>query len=323
MPPPPASRRPPPSALNPCQRKNASTCATAPMRRPRSSPGAPVLGHRRRPLTSASSPWPHLHGELALPGQRTPLDDYIDELTALRSEVARIGYNINQITKKLNSGGHPHPGDNAHAGPGRTHLGRGRRHRPPHRVRREPSSVAQGPPDDREDQQRHGHRGSIRYLFDTKKAKDHTDPHLVASWDDFAPDFPGRADDFDATRKLLVADPRPARQTGLATGPRPREAHVALRSRSGPPESDRHLSDEEWADIARRVVGNRHPHPRVIRTACRWVAVRHAPDHIHIAATRVRADLRTARQHWNDYLTADRESRRHREGIRPLPSCPR
>lgn len=39
---------------------------------------------------------------------------------------------------------------------------------------------------------------------------------------------------------------------------------------------------------------------------CRWVAVRHAPDHIHIAATKVRADLRTAR-HWNDYHTADRE----------------
>ncbi|MDX3113830.1 MobC family plasmid mobilization relaxosome protein [Streptomyces scabiei] len=55
----------------------------------------------------------HLHGDLALPGQRTPFDDYIDELTALRSEVARIGHNINQIAKKLNSGGHPHPGDNA------------------------------------------------------------------------------------------------------------------------------------------------------------------------------------------------------------------
>ena len=38
--------------------------------------------------------------------------------------------------------------------------------------------------------------GLIRYLFDTKKAKDHTDPHLVASWDGFAPD-PGRSDDFD------------------------------------------------------------------------------------------------------------------------------
>ncbi|MFE9939111.1 plasmid mobilization relaxosome protein MobC [Streptomyces hirsutus] len=53
----------------------------------------------------------HVHGDLALPGQRTPLDDYIDELTALRGEVAKIGHNINQIAKKLNYGGHPHPGD--------------------------------------------------------------------------------------------------------------------------------------------------------------------------------------------------------------------
>ncbi|MFF6874663.1 MobC family plasmid mobilization relaxosome protein [Streptomyces sp. NPDC012474] len=55
----------------------------------------------------------HVHGDLALPGQRTPLDDYIDELTALRQQVAKIGHNINQIAKKLNSGGHPQPGDTA------------------------------------------------------------------------------------------------------------------------------------------------------------------------------------------------------------------
>ncbi|MYY08866.1 plasmid mobilization relaxosome protein MobC [Streptomyces sp. SID4919] len=53
----------------------------------------------------------YLDGELTLPGQRTPLDDYIDELTALRTEVARVGHNVNQIARKLNSGGHPHPGD--------------------------------------------------------------------------------------------------------------------------------------------------------------------------------------------------------------------
>ncbi|MFI2718359.1 MobC family plasmid mobilization relaxosome protein [Streptomyces collinus] len=53
----------------------------------------------------------HIHGDLALPGQRTPLDDYIDELTALRGEVAKIGHNINQIAKKLNTGGHPQHGD--------------------------------------------------------------------------------------------------------------------------------------------------------------------------------------------------------------------
>ncbi|WUE25258.1 plasmid mobilization relaxosome protein MobC [Streptomyces sp. NBC_00498] len=55
----------------------------------------------------------HLHGDLALPGQRTQLDDYIDELAALREQVAAIGRNANQIAKKINSGGTPHPGDTA------------------------------------------------------------------------------------------------------------------------------------------------------------------------------------------------------------------
>lgn len=55
----------------------------------------------------------HVHGDLTLPGQRTPLDDYIDELNALRLQVSAIGHNVNQIAKKLNSGGHPHPGGNA------------------------------------------------------------------------------------------------------------------------------------------------------------------------------------------------------------------
>ena len=55
----------------------------------------------------------HVHGDFGLPGQRTELDDYIDELTALRREVAKIGHNVNQIAKKVNSGGHPHPGDTA------------------------------------------------------------------------------------------------------------------------------------------------------------------------------------------------------------------
>ncbi|MFB7419390.1 plasmid mobilization relaxosome protein MobC [Streptomyces sp. NPDC056210] len=53
----------------------------------------------------------HVHGDLTVPGQRTQLDDYIDELNALRRQVTFIGHNVNQIAKKLNSGGHPHPED--------------------------------------------------------------------------------------------------------------------------------------------------------------------------------------------------------------------
>ncbi|KUN87780.1 hypothetical protein AQJ66_09115 [Streptomyces bungoensis] len=145
--------------------------------------------------------------------------------------------------------------------------------------------------------------GLIRYLFDTKKAKDHTDPHLVASWDGFAPD-PGRADDFDATKKQLVADldqrVKQARRLGRA--PERHVWHCSVRAAPG----DRHLTDAEWADIAHRVVAATGIAPQGDPDGCRWVAVRHADDHIHIAATKVRGDLRTAR-HWNDYLTADKE----------------
>ncbi|WP_217569307.1 relaxase/mobilization nuclease domain-containing protein [Streptomyces sp. GbtcB7] len=142
----------------------------------------------------------------------------------------------------------------------------------------------------------------IRYLYDTKK-KGHSDPHLVASWDGFAPN-PGRADDFDATKSALVADldlhVKQAERLGRA--PEKHVWHCSIRAA----ETDRHLSDEEWGDIARRVVAATGIAPDGDPDGCRWVAVRHASDHIHIAATKVRADLRAAR-HWNDYLTADRE----------------
>ncbi|MEU3499222.1 mobilization protein [Streptomyces hundungensis] len=145
--------------------------------------------------------------------------------------------------------------------------------------------------------------GLIRYLYDTKKAKDHTDPHLVASYDGFAPD-PGRAQDFDTAKKLLVADldlhVKQAQRLGRA--PERHVWHCSIRAAK----TDRRLSDDEWGDIARRVVAATGIAPDGDPDGCRWVAVRHAPDHIHIAATKVRADLRTAR-HWNDYLTADRE----------------
>ncbi|WUR90421.1 MobC family plasmid mobilization relaxosome protein [Streptomyces sp. NBC_01262] len=48
-----------------------------------------------------------------LPGHRTLLDDHIDELTALRSQVAKLGNNVNQIARILNSGGSPQAVDTA------------------------------------------------------------------------------------------------------------------------------------------------------------------------------------------------------------------
>ncbi|MFD7070628.1 plasmid mobilization relaxosome protein MobC [Streptomyces sp. NPDC059913] len=43
------------------------------------------------------------------------LDTAIDELAALRTALARIGNNINQIAYVLNSGGHPRAGELEHA----------------------------------------------------------------------------------------------------------------------------------------------------------------------------------------------------------------
>ncbi|WP_406286275.1 relaxase/mobilization nuclease domain-containing protein [Streptomyces sp. NBC_00209] len=145
--------------------------------------------------------------------------------------------------------------------------------------------------------------GLIRYLYGPGRANEHTDPHLVASWDGYAPD-PGRADDIAAARQQLVEDLdlRVKQADRLGRAPKQHVWHCSLRAAPG----DRILDDAEWADIARRVVTATGIAPADDPDGCRWIAVRHAPDHIHIAATKVRGDLRPAR-HWNDYLTADRE----------------
>ncbi|WP_329197038.1 relaxase/mobilization nuclease domain-containing protein [Streptomyces sp. NBC_01435] len=145
--------------------------------------------------------------------------------------------------------------------------------------------------------------GLIRYLYGPGRANEHTDPHLVTSWDGYAPD-PGRADDSTAARKQLIddLDMRVKQADRLGRAPKQHVWHCSLRAAPG----DRILEDGEWADIARRVVAATGIAPADDPDGCRWIAVRHAPDHIHIAATKVRGDLRSAR-HWNDYLTADRE----------------
>ncbi|WP_435176398.1 plasmid mobilization relaxosome protein MobC [Actinacidiphila sp. bgisy145] len=52
-----------------------------------------------------------VEGTQPLPGRRTETDDLIDELVALRTQVARIGTNVNQIAHRLNAGGDPYPAD--------------------------------------------------------------------------------------------------------------------------------------------------------------------------------------------------------------------
>ena len=65
--------------------------------------------------------------------------------------------------------------------------------------------------------------------------------------------------------------------------------------------TDRVLSDGEWAGIARELLDGAGIAERGDAGGPRWVAVRHAEDHIHIAAVLVRQD--TSRRFWphHDY----------------------
>ncbi|WP_406386612.1 relaxase/mobilization nuclease domain-containing protein [Streptomyces sp. NBC_01618] len=145
----------------------------------------------------------------------------------------------------------------------------------------------------------HKTRGVLNYLYGPGRTNEHTDPHLVASWDSFAP-YPGRDPDATLAQLTAVLDLR-VKQAG-DKAPKDHVWHCSIRAA---PE-DRPLSDDKWATIARRVLNATGVAPADDPDACRWVAVRHADDHIHIVATKVRGDLRPPRN-WNDYLRADKE----------------
>jgi hypothetical protein len=74
----------------------------------------------------------------------------------------------------------------------------------------------------------------------------------------------------------------------MALGRVPSKAvwHCALRAAPG----DRQLSDAEWRDVAQEVLDRTGLAPRDDDGGCRWVAVRHADDHIHLVVTLARQD---------------------------------
>lgn len=132
-------------------------------------------------------------------------------------------------------------------------------------------------------------RGLLAYLYGPGKRDEHVDPHLVAAWEPEVPD-PGRNADTDLTALAELLD-QPVRSLPRGRAPDRHVWHCSVRTS---PE-DRNLGDAEWADIARRMVASTGIAPAGDEAACRWVAVRHAEDHIHIVATLVREDGRRPR----------------------------
>ncbi|QJT03120.1 MobC family plasmid mobilization relaxosome protein [Streptomyces asoensis] len=54
-----------------------------------------------------------VRGEITVAAERTVYDDAVDELAAMRAQIARIGNNVNQIARRLNADGDPHAVDAA------------------------------------------------------------------------------------------------------------------------------------------------------------------------------------------------------------------
>jgi hypothetical protein len=139
--------------------------------------------------------------------------------------------------------------------------------------------------------------GLIRYLYGPGKREEHTDPHIVAGWRDPAelepPLRPDGRRDFRRLNGLL-------NQPDAALGPQGIDRpvwHCVMRAAPGDPM----LSDEEWGRLARDILDRTGlaPHGQD-DDAVRWVAVRHADDHIHVVAMLARQDG-TRPRFWNDF----------------------
>ncbi|MFJ9891608.1 mobilization protein [Streptomyces sp. NPDC091287] len=131
--------------------------------------------------------------------------------------------------------------------------------------------------------------GLLAYLFGPGDRDEHTDPHLITAWDPALP-CPARTPDritLSALAQLLDAP------VDALRGPTPAE-HVWHASVRNAP-TDRVLTDTEWATVAAEMVAAAGIAPQGDEHGCRWVAVRHAPDHIHIVATLARQDGRHPR----------------------------
>ncbi|QRV39041.1 mobilization protein (plasmid) [Streptomyces californicus] len=129
----------------------------------------------------------------------------------------------------------------------------------------------------------------LAYLFGPGDHEEHIDPHLVAAWTPGLP-CPARNPDRMTLSDLALLLDAPVE---ALRGPKPAEHvwHISVRNEP----TDRTLSDAEWATVAAEMVHAAGIAPHGDTHACRWVAVRHADDHIHIVATLARQDGRHPR----------------------------
>ncbi|MFE2763351.1 relaxase/mobilization nuclease domain-containing protein [Streptomyces halstedii] len=137
-------------------------------------------------------------------------------------------------------------------------------------------------------------RGLLAYLYGPGRHDEHLDPHLVTAFAMLGMPNPGRDEHATLTELGHYLD-EPVRLRNREFG-KPVTDHVWHCPVRAAPE-DRYLSDTEWGEIAQRIVQAAGIAPEGDDLACRWIAVRHADDHIHILATIVREDGRRPKLH--------------------------
>ncbi|GAA2676809.1 relaxase/mobilization nuclease domain-containing protein [Streptomyces lunalinharesii] len=130
-------------------------------------------------------------------------------------------------------------------------------------------------------------RGLLAYLYGPGRADEHLDPHIVAGFAMLGMPDPGRDENATLTELAHYLD-QPVRLRNSEFGKKITDHVWHCPVRAAP--EDRYLSDAEWGEIAQRIVAAAGIAPEGDDLACRWIAVRHADDHIHILATTVRED---------------------------------
>ena len=161
--------------------------------------------------------------------------------------------------------------------------------------------------------------GLLRYLFGPGRANEHTRPHLVASW---RGDHPEALADLEPARDDGRVDVAPlAARMSLPLQLHPDADRPVWQCSMRTAPGDRRLSDAEWAGVARDVLHRTGFAPHGDPAGCRWVAVRHADDHIHIAVVLARMDghpVETFRD-WPKVHAAARAAE-HRLGLQIVPA---
>jgi hypothetical protein len=119
--------------------------------------------------------------------------------------------------------------------------------------------------------------GLIRYLFGPGRENEHTNAHVIAAYDETL---------------VGVTSPMAGELARMLDRPvkamfNPHEKHVWHCSLRTAPQ-DRALTDAEWAEVCRTVMARTGLDTGIVGEGCRYIAVKHADDHVHLVVTLAR-----------------------------------